>query len=77
MTRRKTVTLDKVTLRVPPGTDPQAVLKAVTEAVRGGAVSDAPALRIDLPALRGEGPQALAQRIGRATAVKLRNGGGS
>lgn len=77
MTRRKTVTLDKVILRVPPGTDPQAVLKAVTEAARGAAVSDTAALRVDLPAQRGEGAQALAQRIGRATAVKLRNGGGS
>ena len=77
MTRRKSVTLDKVTLHLPPGADPQAVLRAVTEAMRRSATSSAAELRVTLPGVSGEGPQALAQRVGRATAARLKHGGGS
>ncbi|MDD9717744.1 MULTISPECIES: hypothetical protein [Dinoroseobacter] len=77
MSRRKTVMLDKVTLHVPPGADPQAVLRAVTKAMGQGASSSTATVRVTVPGIPGEGPQALAQRIGRATAAKLKSGGGA
>jgi hypothetical protein len=77
MSPRKTVVVDKVTLHLPPGADAQAVLRAVGQAVGQGAQSSTAQLRVTVPGLAGEGPQALAQRIGRATAAQLRKGGGS
>jgi hypothetical protein len=78
MTAKRIVTLDKVTLRLPHGADPQAVLREVSRAIAAGPVQSPTALRVTAaPALRGEGPQALAHRVGRATAARITSGDGS
>lgn len=78
MSTRKSLTLDKITLRVPRGADPQAVLHEVARALGDGAAQSTPHLRIHVaPSSPGEGPQALAHRIGRATNARLKSGDGS
>lgn len=78
MTPKRIVSLNKLTLHVPRGTDPQAALRAVTQALSEGATQSGAQMRVSLPAsASGEGPQALAHRIGRATAARLKSGDGS
>ncbi|MEL6620008.1 MAG: hypothetical protein AAFY39_01905 [Pseudomonadota bacterium] len=78
MTTRKSLTLDKITLRVPRGADPQAVLREVTRALGDSATQSTPHLRVNVaPSSPGEGPQALAQRIGHATRARIQSGDGS
>ncbi len=78
MSGKRVISLDKVTLRVPRGSDPQAVLHAATQALADRATQSLPRLRVTAaPSPQGEGAQALADRIGRATAARLRTGDGS
>lgn len=78
MTAKRAVSLNKLTLRVPRGADPQAALRAVTQALADVATHSSNHLRVSLPpSSPGEGPQALAHRIGRATAARLTSGDGS
>lgn len=77
MTSKRIVSLDKLTLRVPRGADPQAALRAVTQALAEGATQSSAHMRVSLPSTAGIGPQALAHRIGRATAARLKSGDGS
>ncbi len=78
MTPKRIVSLDKLTVRVPRGADPQAVLREVSRALADGATQSSDHLRVTTsPSPRGEGTEALAHRIGRATAARLNSGDGS
>ncbi len=78
MTVRRTVSVGKLTLHVPAGADREAVLREVGRALAEGATRSSAQLTVTTPAVQpGEGTQGLAHRIGRATAARLMNGGGS
>jgi len=56
----------------------EAILQEITQALSAHATASAASLSVTVaPSIKGEGGQALAQRVGRATAAKLKAGGGS
>jgi hypothetical protein len=80
MSRKRIVTLDKLTLRLPrhAAGDPQAILREIGKALGENATTSTRRLDvITAPSPAGEGKAALAQRIGRATAARLGSGDGS
>lgn len=79
MTEKRIVTLDQLTLRLPRHAlgSREAILREVTKALGTHAATSVESLTVSAaPSAPGEGPQALAHRVGVATAARLRQGGG-
>lgn len=79
MSGNRKVTIDRLTLRLPrhAARNPTAILKEVSRVLGEQATASQERMRVvSGPSPQAEGGEALARRIGRATAARLQRGGG-